>query len=218
MVYGFVSSRPFKSSSVGRSTHPSRNHPSLRTGARLHHIDPWSGASRWRVDLPPGTSPVGAPLLAPDVVVVAASGRRGVTLLAFDRRTGQSRWTTLVSTGDAACLVVDDTVIVNAEGGELLGLAASSGATRYRHVFAYGSEGDRPRRLEPVLRSGALFAPQNTVHVLRPHDGTVLGQLPEEIIPDLLRVDERCDVFVAEESGHLAAYSAAARLTLVASA
>ena len=69
--------------------------------------------------------------------------------------------------------------------------------------------------LEPVLRSGALFVPQSEVHVVRPHDGTLLGRVPDDIIPDLLRVDERCDVYVAEESGHVAAYSAAPRLTLV---
>ena len=46
-----------------------------------------------------------------------------------------------------------------------------------------------------------------------PHDGTLLGQVPVDIIPDLLRVDERCDVYVAEESGHVAAYSAAPSLT-----
>ena len=36
-----------------------------------------------------------------------------------------------------------------------------------------------------------------------------------DIIPDLLRVDERCDVYVAEESGHLAAFRAGAKLSLV---
>ena len=34
-------------------------------------------------------------------------------------------------------------------------------------------------------------------------------------LPDLLRVGERCDVYVAEESGHLAAYEAGPRLMLV---
>ena len=66
-----------------------------------------------------------------------------------------------------------------------------------------------------VLRSGALFVPQSEVHVVRPHDGTILGRVPDDIIPDLLRVGERCDVYVAEESGHLGAYEAGPRLTLV---
>jgi hypothetical protein len=110
---------------------------------------------------------------------------------------------------------VDDLILVNSEGGELIAIDAGTGRTRYRHVFSNGVEGDRPRRLEPVLRSGALFVPQSEVHVVRPRDGTLLGKLPTDLIPDLLRVDERCDVYVAEESGHLGAFAAAARLSLV---
>jgi hypothetical protein len=51
--------------------------------------------------------------------------------------------------------------------------------------------------------------------VVRPRDGEVLGTVPTDLIPDLLRVDERCDVYVAEESGHIAAFGVGARLTLV---
>ena len=67
-----------------------------------------------------------------------------------------------------------------------------------------------------MLRSGALFVPHVDVHVFRPQDGHKLGVVgPCDAIPDLLRVDEKCDVYVAEESGHLAAFSAGARLSLV---
>ena len=66
-----------------------------------------------------------------------------------------------------------------------------------------------------MLRSGALFVPQSEVHVVRPRDGAPLGKVPTDLIPDLLRVDERCDVYVAEESGHLAAFTAGPRLSLV---
>lgn len=186
-----------------------------RGGTRLHHMDPWSGQVRWSVDLPAHVAPVGAPLLGPETAVIVAHGRRGTSLTGFDRKTGALRFDTAVCSTTASCLMVDGTVIVNSEGGELVGVQAGDGSTRYRHVFAGAVEGDRPRRLEPVLRSGALFVPQTEVHVVRPQDGTLLGQLPGDIIPDLLRVDERCDVYVAEESGHMAAYSAAARLSLV---
>ncbi len=186
-----------------------------RGGTRLHHVDPWSGQVRWSVDLPAHVAPVGAPLLGPETAVIVAHGRRGTSLTGFDRKTGALRFDTAVCSTTASCLMVDGTVIVNSEGGELVGVQAGDGSTRYRHVFAGAVEGDRPRRLEPVLRSGALFVPQTEVHVVRPQDGTLLGQLPGDIIPDLLRVDERCDVYVAEESGHMAAYSAAARLSLV---
>ena len=106
-------------------------------------------------------------------------------------------------------------MIANSAAGTLLCLDATSGNLRYNHVFARHVEADQPRRLEPVLRSGALFVPQHQVHVVRPRDGEILGTVPTDLIPDLLRVDERCDVYVAEESGHLAAFGAAARLTLV---
>jgi outer membrane protein assembly factor BamB len=188
-----------------------------RGGTRLHHVDPWSGVVRWSVDLPSHVAPVGAPLLGPETVVVATHGRRGLGLVGLDRRTGAARFDQGVTASAAACVMVDGTVIVNSEGGELVGISASDGTTRYRHVFAGGGEGERPRRLEPVLRSGALFVPQSEVHVVRPHDGTLLGQVAVDVIPDLLRVDERCDVYVAEESGHVAAYSAAPRLSLVSS-
>lgn len=187
-----------------------------RGGARLHHIDPWSGKGRWSVDIPERVAPVGAPLLGPETAVVVTHGRDGTGLLGFDRRTGDIRFEQAATGSAASCMIVDGTVIVNGEGGELVGLSASDGATRYRHVFS-GSEGDRPRRLEPVLRSGALFVPQSEVQVVRPRDGVIIGKVPNDIIPDLLRVGERCDVYVAEESGHLGAYEAGPRLTLVRS-
>ena len=46
-------------------------------------------------------------------------------------------------------------------------------------------------------------------------DGTLLGTVQADLVPDLLRVDERCDVYVAEESGHVSSFAAAARLSLV---
>jgi hypothetical protein len=67
-----------------------------------------------------------------------------------------------------------------------------------------------------VLRCGALFVPHTDVAVLRPRDGALLGTIaPTEAIPDLLRVDESCNVYVAEESGHLVAFGALPRLSLV---
>lgn len=185
-----------------------------RGGARLHHVDPWSGERRWSVDLPEHVVPVGAPLLGAETVIVATHGRQGMGLVGFDRKTGALRFDQAATGAAASTMMVDNTVIVNSENGELVGLSADDGSTRYRHVFA-GNEGDRPRRLEPVLRSGALFVPQGEVHVVRPRDGAILGKVPNDMIPDLLRVDERCDVYVAEESGHLGAYEAGPRLTLV---
>ena len=46
-------------------------------------------------------------------------------------------------------------------------------------------------------------------------DGVVVGRVPTDLVPDRLRVDERCGVYVAEMSGHLAAYASLPRLTLL---
>lgn len=96
-----------------------------------------------------------------------------------------------------------------------MGIDAATGTVRFNHVFASTGEANQPRRLEPVLRSGAVFVPQESVHVIRPLNGDILGSLPSDLVPDLIRVDERCDVYVAEESGHLAAFGAAPKLSIV---
>jgi outer membrane protein assembly factor BamB len=188
----------------------------VATGAaRLCHLNPWSGEHRWSVSLPEGTRSIGAPLVSQHSVVVALLGRRGTELQAFDRRTGEKLFEREGPAGIASPLLLDDVVTLNGENGELAAFDAQTGALRFRHVFVTGAEGDRPRRMDPVLRGGALFVPQGSIHVMRPRDGALLGTVPVDLVPDLLRVDERCDVYVAEESGHLAAFSAGARLTLV---
>jgi hypothetical protein len=51
---------------------------------------------------------------------------------------------------------------------------------------------------------------------VRPADGQKLSaSLPCDLVPDLMRVDERGWVYVAEESGYLAAYAPKPMLTLV---
>jgi outer membrane protein assembly factor BamB len=144
--------------------------------------------------------------------------RRGLKLVATDRATGEPTWKTpgYVAPAGTSWLAVDDLCIGNTPTGELVAIEAASGKTRYRQQLGAMLETDVPRRLEPILRSGALFVPHSDVHVVRPQDGGVIGTVgPCETIPDLLRVDERCDVYVAEESGHLASFAAGPRLRLV---
>jgi outer membrane protein assembly factor BamB len=113
-------------------------------------------------------------------------------------------------------MTIDRTLLINAPAGRLTSLDLDTGETRWARDLADPVADDVPRRLEPVLRSGALFVPAATVHILRPTDGTSLGTaLPCDLVPDLLRVDERGWVYVAEESGHLAAHSPVTQLTLV---
>jgi outer membrane protein assembly factor BamB len=184
---------------------------------RLHHVDLWSGQVRWSKELEERPAPGQAPLLSALVVVIPTRDRRGMGLSAYDRLTGTEVWDQApgLTSPTTAFLAVDETLIANSASGALLGLNANTGTLLYNQVFSRQVDADQPRRLEPVLRNGALFVPQHQVHVVRPRDGEVIGSIPSDLIPDLLRVDERCNVYVAEESGHVAAFSVAPRLTLV---
>ena len=189
------------------------------SAAALHAIDPFSGTVNWTARLLSTPNSVeGAPLVTTTSVCVAVRARRGLRLAAFDRTTGAPLFETEapVAPVGTSWLAVDDLLVGNTPTGELVGVDAKTGAVRYRHQLGRSVESDVPRRLEPVLRSGALFVPHVDVHVFRPSDGTHLGQIgPCDAIPDLLRVDERCDVYVAEESGHMASFGVGPRLSLV---
>jgi outer membrane protein assembly factor BamB len=184
---------------------------------RLHHVDLWSGEVRWSKELDERPAPGQAPLLAATIVAVPTRDRRGMGISAYDRVSGQMAWEQApgISSPTTAFLSVDDTLIANSASGALLCLDATNGTLRYNQVFSRHVDADQPRRLEPVLRNGALFVPQHQVHVVRPRDGEVIGTIPSDLIPDLLRVDEQCNVYIAEESGHVAAFGVAPRLTLV---
>ncbi len=198
--------------------------PAAASPAKLVHLDPWSGAVRWVAELPRPVRPLGPPRLCSEGVLIITEDDDRLGLLVLDRESGRLRLDRPggIGQGKAACLVVDDILIANSERGCLLAIDAADGQLRYRHVFAsYGQSrdpADRPQSLQPVLRSGALFVPQSEIYVVRPRDGALLGRLPDELIPDLVRVDERCGVYVGEASGHLAAYEAAPTLTLVSTA
>jgi outer membrane protein assembly factor BamB len=193
--------------------------------ARLYSIDPFSGDVRWSAIVAEPTSPCtveGPPLVAADAVAVPVRQKTGVALVAFRRSDGAgipSPTRTLLPSG-TSWLAVDDAFIGNTPGGELVAIGAGSsdaGAPRWRHLLGPSPlEADVPRRLEPVLRCGALFVPHTDVAVFRPRDGALLGTIaPTEAIPDLLRVDESCNVYVAEESGHIVSFGALPRLSLV---
>ena len=185
----------------------------------LHAIDAWTGAVRYEVPLPGRAATHGQPLLTSDTVAVLTRDDRGTGLMAFDRASGQLRYqlaTGLAPLG-SSWLAVDDCLFANTDRGELLGIDAATGQIKIRLQLgdAEGGSDAVPRKLDPVLRSGALFVPQREVHVVRPRDGELLGKVPSELVPDLLRVDERCDIYIGEESGHLAAFGNAPRLSLV---
>jgi outer membrane protein assembly factor BamB len=179
-------------------------------------IDPWSGAVRRRVALPAAPEPGAAPLLSAGAVSVLVRGEGVVGIAGFDRESGEPRFRPgpFAAPPGSAWLAVDATLFCNTEEGDAAGLRDADGSVIFRTRL--GDGGASPRRLEPVLRSGALFVPQSDgVHLLRPRDGSALGHVTTDLVPDLLRVDERCDLYVAEESGHLRAFGLGPRLAVV---
>ncbi len=209
--------------------------------AQLYSVDPYSGHVRWSSPIADASAPCtveGAPLVSAGAVAVAVRQKTGLALVAFRREDGapvsRGRGAPPVAPTGTSWLAVDDAFIGNAPSGEVVAVDAIGGDLRWRHVLGPRPlEADVPRRLEPVLRCGALFVPCSLVlgakpadrvgelvagvTILRPSDGALLGTIaPTEAIPDLLRVDERCDVYVAEDSGHLVAFGALPRLSLLA--
>jgi len=188
------------------------------SAACLHAIDPYSGRVGWTARVPASPCTVEGPaLLTRGSVCVAIRDRRGLRLAGFERESGKPLFETEpVAPIGTSWLVVDDLLVGNTPSGELVAFDGATGRERWRRGFGRSLESDVPRRLEPVLRSGALFVPHVDVQVVRPTDGEHLGTVgPCDAIPDLLRVDERCDVYVAEESGHMVAFGAGPRLSLV---
>ncbi len=185
--------------------------------ARLHHLDLWTGEARWSADIDEQPVFGQVPLVAGKHVVVPTRDRRGVGALGVSIEEGEVTWEHEPGLGSptTSWLAVEDSVVANSAAGTLLCLESATGAIRYSHVFSRHVDADQPRRLEPVLRSGALFVPQHEVQVVRPRDGELIGALPCDLIPDLLQVDESCNVYVAEESGHLAAFAVGAQLRRV---
>jgi outer membrane protein assembly factor BamB len=185
--------------------------------ARIHRIDVWSGEIRWQGEIT-GRPQLGqAPLISTESVVVPLRDGRGTGAAAFDRETGELGWQLDpgVLPRCTGWLGLEETVIANGSDGTLTAIECRTGALRYRHVFSRSSEFDQPRRLAPSLRSGALFVPQSQVHVLRSTDGQLLGSVPSDLIADVLRVDDQCSVYMAEESGHLASFGVAPTLIRV---
>ena len=183
----------------------------------LHRLDVWTGRQVWMAELSARPLRGQAPLVADEVIVLPVRDPKGVGALAVNRDRGQLAWeqTPGVAVHTAAWLAMPDCIVANTADGTLLCLEAKTGLPRFCHVFSRPLEGDQPRRLEPVLRAGALFVPQHQVYVVRPRDGEVIGNVPGDLVPDWLRVDEHCGVYLAEESGHLSAFRALAQLTRV---
>lgn len=187
-----------------------------RGRAALYGVDLFSGRELWSRQL--DAAPLAAPVAAGPLATISIGGPDGASLGACDPRTGELRWMAPdpgLGVGGSG-LAVDGALIVNSPSGRIEALSLETGHRVWERTLAHPVADDVPRRLEPVLRGGALFVPSASVHVLRPHDGTSIGvPVPCELVPDWTRVDERGWVYVAEESGHLAAMAPRPHLSLV---
>ncbi len=181
----------------------------------LYAIDLYSGQPRWQQAL--SGPPTSDPARANRTVLISTTGEQS-QLCAHAVEDGRSLWRTQdpgMGIGGAG-LCIDDSWVVNAPFGQLVSLDVGSGDVQWSASLADALADEIPRRLEPVLRGGALFVPASSVHVLRPSDGGRLSaSLPCELVPDMMRVDERGWVYVAEESGYLAGYAPKPVLTLI---
>jgi outer membrane protein assembly factor BamB len=195
---------------------PHRNGASSGTEG-LYGIDVFSGALRWSTEL--RGAPSHAPIATDERVLVPHRIAEQSWVSAIHPSDGQTLWTVpdpgLADGG--ASLAVDQRWLVNAPSGHLTAIGLQDGVLNWQNVLhARPTSEDLPRRLDPILRLGALFVPSAQAHVVSPSDGSTLqGALPCDLIPDFLRVDERGWVFVAEESGHLRAYAPVPYLQLV---
>ncbi len=192
------------------------------SAAHIHAIDPYSGAVRWMQTIREGTSAIeGAPRVAGPAIVITVRERNALKLVAFDRADGSVRWR---SSGDVAptgtgWLSVDGLLVGHTPDGRLIAFDGESGHVRYHHNLGSVAAVDTPRRLAPVVRTGTLFVPSSDVHVFRSIDGSPLGRVGQvDLVPDLLRVDERFDVYAVEESGEIVCFGAGPRLSLVGAA
>ncbi|MCC7538573.1 MAG: PQQ-like beta-propeller repeat protein [Deltaproteobacteria bacterium] len=179
-------------------------------------VDLYAGTLLWRRVL--DGAPLSPPIACGDVVVITAAKQGVSRMVALDAATGEPRWSVPdpgVGRG-AAWLAVDDCIVLNTRGGTVMALDAATGTRRWMQRLAHPLADELPHRLEPVLRGGALFVPSVAVHVVRPSDGATLGRIePGDIVPDLLRVDERGWAFVAEDAGQIRGYAVGPRLRLV---
>jgi outer membrane protein assembly factor BamB len=184
--------------------------------AVLHGFDAFSGETLHEVRI--GRSAIeGPPILTESQVVLPMREQGQLTLAAWSRKDASPLWRTRIPAAPgSAWLAVDDRIIGNSPCGKVFGVDAETGSLAYQRSFGKPLESDVPRRLEPILRNGAVFIPQASVEVMRPSDGTSIGSISGlDAVPDLLRVDEKNDIYVAEESGHVAAFGVGMALRLV---
>ncbi|MDP3276429.1 MAG: PQQ-binding-like beta-propeller repeat protein [Deltaproteobacteria bacterium] len=190
-----------------------------RGRAELLAIDAFSGSTRWRTDL--AGSIVSTPVATANTLAVIVQTPDGTRLVLH--RTTDGALVAEIPLGNtplrgrpASLSLFGTLAIANLPSGRTCAIDLETGSLRWSKLLGTARESDLPRKLDVQLRAGALFVPQVSLHVVRPSDGAPLAELTEcELVPDFLRVDEQCALYVGEESGHLRSFEPAARLSVV---
>ena len=132
-----------------------------RGAARMYHLDPYAGVARWARDLPEGPSFLGAPLVSDHEVVLVTRDRRGLGLLALDRATGETAWSSEPGLFPVASawLSIDDAIVISSESGDLVSLSTRTGEANWRHRFPRGMEGINPANSSRFCARAPLRAP-----------------------------------------------------------
>jgi hypothetical protein len=159
-----------------------------------------------------------APLVAGDRMLVVLRRAGEPLLCAYGLRDGRPLYEIddpgLAS--GAGALVHEDTLYAHGAWGELSALRVRDGVTRFRTEISGGEGDELPKSLVPIVHGGVLVLPGNRVSMVRMEDGLPIRiVLPSDLIPDRLLVGENGWIYVAEASGHLAAFAPVPQLSLV---
>ncbi|MCK9522615.1 MAG: PQQ-like beta-propeller repeat protein [Proteobacteria bacterium] len=187
-----------------------------KTEGVLFGIDAYSGERRWATSLDGGS--LTAPIIASGVAMMPVRKGGHTDLAAFDVQTGAPLWRVPCDGWAETCslLAYESQFIVNVAGGVLRAIDARSGDERWMTYLGPTCSDDIPLGLAIAAKNGVLFVPADTVYVVDPHSGDVVHALSgEPPVPDLLNVDERGSLFVAEESGHIGFFELARRFAVV---
>ncbi|MBW2278175.1 MAG: PQQ-like beta-propeller repeat protein [Deltaproteobacteria bacterium] len=187
-----------------------------KTDGRMYSLDAFSGELKWETPLDGGA--LTAAITAEQTVMVPVRSGRKYDLVSLDSTTGEQLWRIPCRGWAETCalMALDDSFIVNAAGGTLRCLGARDGQTRWTTVLGPSCSDDVPINLRVSLRGGVLFVPADTIYMVRPGDGYVVHTLGgEPPVPDMMQVGADCSVLIAEESGHIAMYELARRLSVV---
>jgi outer membrane protein assembly factor BamB len=190
-----------------------------RGRAQLFAVDAFTGTTRWCRNLPGAAA--SAPVATHAIVALVLTSPEGPRLIALHTDNGALAFEVPLGNsplrGRPASLAAFGSLLVaNLPSGRVCATDTPHGAVLWSRVLGSPRETDIPRRLDVQLRAGALFVPQTSLGVLRPRDGASIADLSVcELVPDLVRIDEECAVYVGEESGHLRCYEPVARLAVI---